>query len=353
MKELTVLDAICSRRSIKTFSSKPIADTVLHALVEAGTEAPSSWNFQPWRIVLVRSEEQKKALAEVAWNQPQITQAPVTFVFAASKSGWEKTMRQTLDTAVAAGAWPQKAADFIAQNAPGFQRGLGERIREYVVKDCMIAATHVALAAESLGLGSCFMNGWIEDGVKKVIGADGDDDVVIALLLPVGYPDASHTPKHPGRLPLKWTVFSDSLREPYQFCPKALRSPREKAMGLVHLPRLIDKVRLHLRGELPGYNYLTSGFDKMLLELLNVSAAAFEALVSQHSDEGRLLEALRGMARSLSEQEKEEFNKKILSVGPSDEARSQRFRRLLDGVDPSRTDVRSFVDLIDLTEGRL
>jgi len=353
MKELTVLEAIGSRRSIKAFLSKPIPDTVIHALVEAASEAPSSWNFQPWRIVLVQSQQQKIALADAAWNQPQILQAPVTFVFAGSKNGWQKTMQQTLKTAVTAGAWSQKTADFISKNAPEFQRSLGDKLREYVIKDCMIAATHVALAAESLGLGTCFMNGWIEEKVKKVIGAEGDDDIVIALLLPVGYPDPAQKPRHPGRLPLGWTVYKDTLSHPYRFQPTQLRSPREKALGLVHLPRLIDKVRLHLRGELPGYNYLTSGFDKLLLDFLQIAPNVFENLVSEHTDEQVLLRVIETTARKISDKEKEEFNSHILSSKPTDETQKCAFSRIIDTIDPHRKEIQTFVDLIDLSEGRL
>lgn len=353
MPELSVLESICHRRSIKSFTSEEIPDTVLHALVEAATEAPSSWNFQPWRIVLIRSSEQKQALAQAAWNQPQITQAPVTFVFAASQSGWQKTMKQTLQTAVAVGAWSQKAADFIAANAPQFQKNLGDKIREYVIKDAMIAATHVALAAESLGWGSCFMNGWIEDEVKRVIGAADDEDIVIALIMPIGRPSPDHEAKHPGRLPLSTTVFVNCLQSPYRYKPSTLRSPRETALGLMHLPRLIDKVRLHLHGALPGYNYLTSGFDKLLLDLLGISPAVFESLVKNFPNEAELLSQIEKQARPLSEAQKLEFNTKLKDIGPTDLARQQRFRRLLDSVDPSRTDVKNFIDLIDLSEGRL
>jgi len=83
--------------------------------------------------------------------------------------------------------------------------------REYAIKDAMIAATHTALAAESLGLSTCYMNGWVEDQVKAVIGAG--DDLAIALLLPVGY--AAEPRQNPGRLPLSATVFVDRVGNSY------------------------------------------------------------------------------------------------------------------------------------------
>ncbi len=78
----------------------------------------------------------------------------------------------------------------------------------------MIAATHLVLAAESLGLSTCFMNGWVEDKVKQVIGAADDPNLAIAVLIPVGY--AAESRKNPGRLPLAYNVFGDRLGNPYQ-----------------------------------------------------------------------------------------------------------------------------------------
>ena len=210
IQELPVYKAALKRRSIKAFKTDPIPEPILQKLIDATLSAPSSWNFQPTRIVLIQSEEQKQALADVAWGQKQLLQAPVTFVFAASVRGWEKNMGKIIQQAVEQGAWSAGFGDFIRQNAPGFQNSLGAKQREYALKDAMIAATTTALAAESLGLGSCFMNGWEEEGVKKVIGAEGDEDIAIALVLPVGY--ALDTPKNPGRLPQEDMVFIDRLK---------------------------------------------------------------------------------------------------------------------------------------------
>ena len=82
-------------------------------------------------------------------------------------------------------------------------------LREYAIKDAMIAATHAALAAQSFGLGSTFMNGWREDAVKAAIGAADRPEIAIAVLLPVGYP--LEVPRSPGRLPPDRTVATDRL----------------------------------------------------------------------------------------------------------------------------------------------
>ena len=210
--ELTTAESIRARRSIKSFKNDPIPDGVLQELLSLMQDAPSSWNFQPTRVVLIRSMAQKEALAAAAWGQKQILEAPVTFVFAVSIRGWETHMGEILKTGVSSGAWPQKFADWIGENAPGFQKGLGEKEREYAIKDAMIMATTLALAAQSKGYSTCYINGWDEIKVKEIIGVEGDKNIAIALVLPVGIPNAEA--KHPGRLPAIKTIFTDRLPSP-------------------------------------------------------------------------------------------------------------------------------------------
>lgn len=215
MTPLDTLTAIQQRRSIKSFKPDPIAPDLLHQLVELTVAAPSSYNLQDWRIVLVQGESQKQALAEAAFGQPQVTQAPVTFVFAADSSSWqdEVIMAQIYQQGLDSGAWPQQTVDYFKGAIPQFMTALGPKTREYAIKDAMIAATHTALAAQALGLSSCFMNGWVEDKVKAVIGAADQPNIAIAVLLPVGY--AAEPRQNPGRLPLPVNVCVDRLDNPY------------------------------------------------------------------------------------------------------------------------------------------
>src|SRR5258708_19439684 len=68
------------------------------------------------------------------------------------------------------------------------------------------------------------------------------------------------------------------------------RSPYEKLGGYVHLPRLIDKARLHRKGLLNGYNYKTVGFDKHLLAFLKIDGDGFEEIVSRLDEDDAILE---------------------------------------------------------------
>ncbi|MCG6133193.1 MAG: nitroreductase family protein [Nostoc sp. LLA-1] len=213
VRPLDVPQAILQRRSIKTFKTDPIAPELLKQLVDLTVAAPSSFNIQDWQIILIQDEAQKAALAAAAWNQQQIIQAPVTFVFAADPHAGEQDLTPIYEQAITTGAWNEGTVNYFKNAIPQFQSVLGDKRREYAIKDAVIAATHLVLAAESLGLSTCFMNGWIEEQVKQVIGA-ADPDLAIALLVPVGY--AAEPRLNPGRLPLSHKVSVDKIGQPYQ-----------------------------------------------------------------------------------------------------------------------------------------
>jgi nitroreductase len=213
-KPLDVPSAIIQRRSIKSFKPEPISPELLKQLVELTVAAPSSYNIQDWRIILVQDDEQKAALSAAAWNQKQIVEAPVTFVFAADATAGEQDLTPIYDQGLQTGAWTEATVNYFKTAIPQHQAGLGDKRREYAIKDAVIAATHLVLAAESLGLSTCFMNGWIEEKVKEVIGAADNPDIAIALLVPVGY--AAESRRDPGRLPFAYNVFVDKVGNPYQ-----------------------------------------------------------------------------------------------------------------------------------------
>ncbi|MBD2246014.1 nitroreductase family protein [Nostoc sp. FACHB-888] len=210
---LDVPSAIAQRRSIKTFKTDPITPELLKQLVELTVAAPSSFNMQGWQIIIVQDEAQKAALSAASWNQQQIVQAPVTFVFAADPNAGEQDLTPILERGLETGAWNEKTINYFKTSIPQFQAGLGDKRREYAIKDAMIAATHLVLAAESLGLSTCFMNGWIEDQVKEVIGAGDNPDLAIAVLVPVGY--AAEPRLNPGRLPFSSNISVDKIGNPY------------------------------------------------------------------------------------------------------------------------------------------
>ena len=211
---LDVSSAILQRRSIKNFKPDPIAPELLNQILQLTVAAPSSFNLQDWRIIVVQDPTQRAALAAACFNQPQVAQAPVNLVFAADIKAGEADLTPILDRGFESGAWNEKAVGYFKKSIPEFSIGLGDKAREYAIKDAMIAATHAMLAAESLGLSSCMMNGWLEPKVKEVIGAAADSNLAIALILPIGY--AAEPRLNPGRMPFEFNVSLDRIDNPYK-----------------------------------------------------------------------------------------------------------------------------------------
>lgn len=159
---------------------------------------------------MVTGDDGRKALTEATGGQPHPQEAPVTLVFVAESGAWREDRGDVWETARRGGAWSERFAAASPEDARLFHEDLRERglEREYAVKDAMIAASFLMVAAEAAGLATSPMNGWDEDAVKKAVGIDGRDDLHIALLVPLGHPAESR--RHPGRRDRSLTCFSET-----------------------------------------------------------------------------------------------------------------------------------------------
>src|ERR1700754_3876297 len=76
-----VIETILSRSAAKYYDpAATMSDEEIRDLVRIGTSAPTSFHLQNWRFIAVRSPEAKARLRPIAWNQPAITEAAVTFI---------------------------------------------------------------------------------------------------------------------------------------------------------------------------------------------------------------------------------------------------------------------------------
>jgi hypothetical protein len=132
------------------------------------------------------------------------------------------------------------------------------------------------------------------------------------------------------------------------------RSPYEKLGGYVHLPRLIDKARLHRKGLLDGYNYKTVGFDKHLLAFLKVDGDAFEEIANTFADDAAILDWVQKNAVQHPPEAIEHWNHAMISRHPDTAAKKARFVHFLKQAGgEGRKDIRTYFDLIEFDEGRL
>src|SRR6476619_7485745 len=79
-QERLLNEAIGERRATPSFDGSPIPGEILSTILRAGIEAPSGYNLQPWRFVVVRSPEQKRRLREAAMGQSKVEEAGAVIV---------------------------------------------------------------------------------------------------------------------------------------------------------------------------------------------------------------------------------------------------------------------------------
>ena len=138
------------------------------------------------------------------------------------------------------------------------------------------------------------------------------------------------------------------------------RSPKALLGGIAHLGRFIDKIRLRHAGKIQDYNYITVGFDKYLVDFLQVDPKAFEQRVLTGGTDEELLAWVKANSRRPSEQEILQWSHGLLSSGPRDDAARERFQGRLQEVATKRgvpisalPPVTTWADVIELDEGRL
>jgi len=133
------------------------------------------------------------------------------------------------------------------------------------------------------------------------------------------------------------------------------RSPRETMAGWVHLPRFIDKIRLHLAGKLASdyQENFAKGFDEAWLKAAGVNAETFIQVVKGSLTDGEVFDwVLQNVKKA--DAEKATFNQWVLHRGSDTEDMKGRlkWRKEQAGL-ALREDIRTFVDFIDADEKRI
>lgn len=169
-----MIDIIQKRRSIRKFKDLPIEEETLLKIIDCGRLAPSDSNTQPWNFIIVQSEEMRAKVAHVSHKQDWMMAAPVFIVCVA-------------DLCVTT---TETDALFVDEETPG----IGPK---QIILDTAIAGENIVLAAESMGLGTCWVTWFVQSEIRPALGIPNDKYVV--AVIPLGYPD--QTPKQrPRRL---------------------------------------------------------------------------------------------------------------------------------------------------------
>ena len=142
---------------------------------------------------------------------------------------------------------------------------------------------------------------------------------------------------------MHWPLIMD-LRTHYP------RSVRENLADYVHLGRMIDKCRAVLAGTQGEYIY-PCPLDNRLLEFAGITAEQFTGAIMGRSDQS-VVEWFRKTAKPHSADEIEQWDTMMLTRGPDTEEKWAYFKKQRDAIDPNRTDITSWADLLDLDENR-
>lgn len=147
MKFMSFIDTILTRRSIRRYEKQDIPKDVLDKILEAGRQAPSAGNKQPWHFIVLSDYDIKEKLSHGKWN---------TFV-------------------------KDSAVTIVGCGYIGDEYG-----RKWSTVDISIALQNMVIAAWGLGIGSCWIGDFKEAEVKSLLNIPEDRKVI--ALVTFGYP---------------------------------------------------------------------------------------------------------------------------------------------------------------------
>jgi nitroreductase len=189
-----VIESIRSRSAAKYYDpSATLSDDQIRELVRIGTTAPTSFHLQNWRFIAVRSPEAKSRLRPIAWNQPAITEAAVTFIICGQLAD-SSVIPGRLAPLVEAGIMPAEMVPEWEIPARDLYMAYPQRQRDEAVRTATFGAAAMIYAARSLGWGSTPMIGFDAEAVHREFGLAKDE--VPVMLLSIG-------PERPGNWPQK------------------------------------------------------------------------------------------------------------------------------------------------------
>ena len=162
------LDLVTERYSARAYSDRKVEQEKIDYILVCARLAPSAVNFQPWRFIIVESEEKRTAL-HACYAQKWFQQAPIYIVVCGDKSQ----------------SWTRKRDG-----------------HDHADIDAAIATEHICLAATEVGLGSCWVCNFRPQVVNEVLGLEGD--IYPVAIVPLGY--ATDTPTLKKRKPLEEIV---------------------------------------------------------------------------------------------------------------------------------------------------
>ena len=200
---MDTFDAIYGRRSVKHYDpDHRFTEEEKTKLLEAAIQAPTSFNIQHWRFVVVEDPELRKQIRALGNDQAQMTDASLLIIMTADVDAWKKDPNRYWQNA------PKDVNELLVNWMGPFHEGREWLQRDEAQRSIGMAMQTIMLAAKAMGYESCPMIGFEIDDVAKLINLP--DDHVMGPMIAVGKGMKDAWPK-PGQLPLDQVVISNTF----------------------------------------------------------------------------------------------------------------------------------------------
>ncbi len=210
---LTVWEAIKNRRSIRKYTPDDVPQEMIEQMLEAARLAPSGSNRQPWRFLVVRDQELRKALRRICMDQRFIEEAPVVIICYGDLERYSlEARKQRRQEFTDSGVLKTLSGRFADPEFRAYMDSLPTQHREQLltplVSNTHIAIEHLVLMATALGLGTCWVGGFDATELNDLFGLA--DNLIPVAVIPVGYPAGELPPQRP-RLPIEEIVLKPAV----------------------------------------------------------------------------------------------------------------------------------------------
>ncbi|MCA9107559.1 MAG: nitroreductase family protein [Planctomycetales bacterium] len=198
---METFDAIYGRRAIKHYDpNHRMTAEEIEKLLSATIQAPTSFNIQHWRFVLIEDPELRRQVRAVGNDQAQMTDASLLIAVTADVKAWRKSPERYWKDA------PAEVAEILVNWMGPFYEGKEQLQRDEAMRSIGFAGQTLMLAAKAMGYESCPMIGFDIDAVSRLINLP--EDHVLGFLVAVGKGTKPAWGK-PGQLPLAEVVVRD------------------------------------------------------------------------------------------------------------------------------------------------
>ncbi|MBI3035786.1 NAD(P)H-dependent oxidoreductase [Candidatus Woesearchaeota archaeon] len=175
---------VMERYATKLFDGRKIPESKVNELLELIRYAPSSFNIQPWKIVIVTDSKVKEKLSPASWHQKQITTCSHLLVFCANRD-IAANINLLEREMVKNGAKPDDIKSYI-QMMRDFEKGLSEDEKlSWAQRQTYLALGNALNGAKFLGFDSCPMEGFDPKEYSKILNLP--KNLVPTALCPIGY----------------------------------------------------------------------------------------------------------------------------------------------------------------------